>query len=329
MHAKLAATVLGAVIVVIVLVAAAVSGTVSTYLDGTGSTNTSQPSRAALDDIPSHYLALYRQAATSCPGLDWSILAAVGKIETDHGRSTLPGVHKGENEAHAGGPMQFLRSTFDSVVARHPIPPGGSNPPSRYNPHDAIHAAGFYICDALGTDGELRRALFAYNHSDDYVDAVLAQADTYRAAPAAHPGDIRLDWPPEQATVPDPTTSGRERITPRTHAVVRALQQRGLTGDGIVCFGRRPNPHSDHPQGRACDIFVDPHNPASVAEGWRIASWLIEHQARYATAYLIYQGRYWSASDPRWTTYRSTVYGCPNNANLTGCHYDHVHVSVF
>src|SRR5690606_8573548 len=76
------------------------------------------PSTEALTDIPPEMLVLYQQGAGSCPGLDWSVLAAIGKIETDHGRSTLPGVAAGENFAGAGGPMQFLAPTFDSVVAR-------------------------------------------------------------------------------------------------------------------------------------------------------------------------------------------------------------------
>jgi len=50
-------------------------------------------------DIPAPLLPLYRQAAASCPGLDWSVLAAIGKIESDHGRSSLPGVHSGGNAA--------------------------------------------------------------------------------------------------------------------------------------------------------------------------------------------------------------------------------------
>src|SRR5690349_5960237 len=70
------------------------------------------PSAAALADIPPGYLTLYTRAATVCPGLNWAVLAAIGKIETDHGRSTLPGVTSGENPAGAGGPMQFLRPSF-------------------------------------------------------------------------------------------------------------------------------------------------------------------------------------------------------------------------
>ena len=45
---------------------------------------------SALGDIPADRLALYQQAATVCPGFDWSILAAIGKIESDHGRSPCP-----------------------------------------------------------------------------------------------------------------------------------------------------------------------------------------------------------------------------------------------
>ena len=65
------------------------------------------PSAAARGDIPASYLRLYRRAAVRCPGLSWSVLAAVGKVESDHGRSRLPGVRSGWNAAGAAGPMQF------------------------------------------------------------------------------------------------------------------------------------------------------------------------------------------------------------------------------
>jgi cell wall-associated NlpC family hydrolase len=124
-------------------------------------------------------LALYQHAAGDCPGLDWSVLAAIGKIETDHGRSTAPGVHSGENFAGAGGPMQFLQPTFDSVLTRHRLPASGASPPSRYNPSDAVHAAAFYLCDS-GAPRDIRAAIFTYNHSDTYVNQVLTQAARYR-----------------------------------------------------------------------------------------------------------------------------------------------------
>ena len=138
-----------------------------------------QPSQEALADIPADYLTLYQEAAPVCPGLDWSILAAIGKIESDHGRSKLTGIAEGtENSAGARGPMQFLQSTFDSVVARHPLPPDGQNPPSPWDKHDAVYAAAYYLCDE-GASKDIRKALFAYNHADWYVKKVLAQAKQY------------------------------------------------------------------------------------------------------------------------------------------------------
>ncbi|MDE1674917.1 NlpC/P60 family protein [Nocardia gipuzkoensis] len=160
---------------------------------GTGST----PSTEAVQDIPAEMLVLYQAAAGDCPGLDWSVLAAIGKVETDHGRSTLPGVSSGENASGAGGPMQFLAPTFDSVISRHPLPAGGASPPSRYNPSDAIHAAAFYLCDS-GAPDDLRAAIWAYNHADWYVDQVLDQAARYRATDTSG-GDCQTASPPTPA----------------------------------------------------------------------------------------------------------------------------------
>ncbi|MFD8494864.1 NlpC/P60 family protein [Amycolatopsis sp. NPDC059657] len=142
--------------------------------------SSSRPSDTALADIPPDFLALYQLAAGVCPALDWSVLAAIGKIETNHGRLQAQGVWSGENPWGAGGVMQFLQPTWNRVVARHQIPPGGSNPPSRYNPHDAIYAAAFYLCDSGARDGrDLHAAIFAYNHAEWYVQQVLAQAKKY------------------------------------------------------------------------------------------------------------------------------------------------------
>lgn len=79
--------------------------------------------------------------------------------------------------------MQFLQPTFDSVIAEHPPPPGGSTPPSRYNPHDAIYTAAAYLCESGARDGrDLYGAIFTYNHAHWYVRKVLNQADVYNAA---------------------------------------------------------------------------------------------------------------------------------------------------
>src|SRR4029453_12470464 len=64
------------------------------------------PSSAAGADIPPGYLRLYRQAGARYR-IPWSGLAAIGKVESDHGRTRLPGVRSGSNWAGACGPMQL------------------------------------------------------------------------------------------------------------------------------------------------------------------------------------------------------------------------------
>jgi hypothetical protein len=68
--------------------------------------------------IPSAWVTLYQQAASNCPGLPWSVLAAVGTVETGSGQSSAPGVWSGANGAGAEGPMQFEPSIFTFVVPK-------------------------------------------------------------------------------------------------------------------------------------------------------------------------------------------------------------------
>ena len=103
--------------------------------------------------------------------MPWNLLAAINYVETDFGRSTLPGVHSGANYAGAMGPMQFLGSTWASSG----VDGNGDGRKSVYDPADVIPAAAGYL-KASGAPGDLRRAVFAYNHADWYVDEVLAEA---------------------------------------------------------------------------------------------------------------------------------------------------------
>ena len=140
------------------------------------------PSAAARADIPTGYLTLYRQAVRRCPGLSWAVLAAVGKVESDHGRSRLPGVRSGWNSAGAAGPMQFGIGTgrAGNAWARYGRDFDGDGHPSVYDPGDAIPAAARYLC-AHGGPRRLDRALYAYNRSWAYVATVKALAARYRA----------------------------------------------------------------------------------------------------------------------------------------------------
>ena len=140
------------------------------------------PSGAARADIPTGYFLLYRRAAGRCPGLSWSVLAAVGKVESDHGRSRLPGVRSGWNVAGAAGPMQFGIGTgrAGNAWARYGADFDGDTRANVYDAGDAIPAAARYLC-AAGAPRRLDRALYAYNHSWSYVAKVKAIAARYRA----------------------------------------------------------------------------------------------------------------------------------------------------
>jgi hypothetical protein len=65
-----------------------------------------RPTRVAVADVPAAYLRLYRQAGARYR-IPWPVLAAIGKVESDHGRARLPGVRSGSNWAGACGPMQL------------------------------------------------------------------------------------------------------------------------------------------------------------------------------------------------------------------------------
>jgi membrane-bound lytic murein transglycosylase B len=127
-------------------------------------------------------LQLYRQAAGRCPGLSWAVLAAIGKVESDHGRSRLPGVRSGWNAAGAAGPMQFGIGVgrAGNAWARYGADLDRDGRRSVYDPGDAIPAAARYLCTA-GAPHQLDRALYAYNHSWSYVAKVKAIAARYRA----------------------------------------------------------------------------------------------------------------------------------------------------
>ena len=137
---------------------------------------------AARAVIPIGYLRLYRKAAQRCPGLSWRVLAAVGKVESDHGRSSLPGVRSDWNQAGAAGPMQFGIGTgrAGNAWAHYGADFDRDGRASVYDPGDAIPAAARYLC-AAGAPRRLDRALYAYNHSWAYVAKVKAIAVRYRA----------------------------------------------------------------------------------------------------------------------------------------------------
>jgi membrane-bound lytic murein transglycosylase B len=171
----------------------------------------------AANGIPNVALNAYRVAAArmgtvmpSC-GIDWSLLAGIGRVESNHGRfagavlnpdgTSTPqirgpalngvqfayirdsdnGVWDGDAAYdRAVGPMQFIPTTWRAYA----IDADGTGTPDPFNINDAALAAAHYLCVAGGdlrTAAGQRRAILAYNHSDSYVAEVLALARAYAA----------------------------------------------------------------------------------------------------------------------------------------------------
>ena len=122
--------------------------------------------------VPPFLLSIY-QAAGIEYGVRWEVLAAINEIETDYGRNL------NVSSAGALGWMQFMPSTW-KMYGTDANKDGRKDP---YNPVDAIFAAARYL-NAAGYEQDVRRAIFAYNHADWYVDSVLLRARLIAGVPA-------------------------------------------------------------------------------------------------------------------------------------------------
>ena len=122
--------------------------------------------------VPTNWLNLFKQsAATYCPGLSWTVLAAIGEIESGDG------ANDGPSSAGALGPMQFLPSTWAMWGINGFGPPGK---PAIMNPLDAVPSAARMLCaSGAGSPATLSGAIFSYNHATWYVSEVLALAGEY------------------------------------------------------------------------------------------------------------------------------------------------------
>jgi cell wall-associated NlpC family hydrolase len=168
---RLALLAITACLLLPVLVLAAASNAIG------GGGGLAEPTATALADIPPEFLLLYQQAAIAY-GIPWPVLAGIGKVECDHGRSPNPACWQegAVNYAGAGGPMQFLAGTW----ARYGVDANGDGKADRWNPADAVFAAANYL-NASGAPADIPGAVFAYNHSQAYVDEVLRWASIYAA----------------------------------------------------------------------------------------------------------------------------------------------------
>ncbi|MBW3653236.1 MAG: lytic murein transglycosylase [Actinobacteria bacterium] len=128
--------------------------------------------------IPPFLLSIY-QAAGIQYGIRWEVLAAINEIETDYGRNL------NVSSAGAMGWMQFIPSSWKAFG----VDANSDGKKDPYNPVDAIFAAARYL-KAAGADTDLRKAIFAYNHADWYVDSVLMRARFIGGMPADLVGSL-------------------------------------------------------------------------------------------------------------------------------------------
>ncbi|MCO7219605.1 lytic transglycosylase domain-containing protein, partial [Klenkia sp. PcliD-1-E] len=205
-------------------------------------TPSSPASGLAASGIPTTALEAYRAAADAqgC-GIDWTLLAAIGRVESDHGRfggATLrtdgtsspkiigipldggPGVatitdtdggrYDGDTEHdRAVGPMQFIPGTW----ARYAADGDGDGVRDPFDIHDAAAAAADYLCTAggdLSTPAGQARAVLAYNRSQTYVDTVLGLAATYAGTevPQVPTPTAPPTVPPAAPPAPAPAPTG-------------------------------------------------------------------------------------------------------------------------
>ena len=220
-------------------------------IDISASPVTAAVADVAANDIPAAALMAYRRTETLLSDSDpqcklaWTLVAAIGRVESNHGRTggnTLdadgvarPGIFgipldgsnntatisdtdggkfdKDESWDRAVGPMQFIPGTWTSVA----IDSDNDGKSDPQNIVDASASAGVYLCagvDDLSTDKGARSAVHRYNHSDSYVNKVLAIAGQYADGTFTDPPSVLFAGPPTQtALVPMAPVEAEPEVT--------------------------------------------------------------------------------------------------------------------
>jgi membrane-bound lytic murein transglycosylase B len=195
--------------------------------------------------IPALTLRAYREAAAWAAGYDpgcrlsWTVLAGIGRIESNHGLfggaatrfspagavspritgppldgrgvAAIPDSDGGRWDGdtvwdRAVGPMQFIPGTWRSLGRDG----NGDQVADPNNLFDAAVSAAGYLCLSggdLSDPAQLRQAVYGYNHSWSYVDAVLGWAGLYQGGVAPGPPVPTGTAPPAPTTGPTSTTA--------------------------------------------------------------------------------------------------------------------------
>ena len=174
-----------------------------------------EPTELALNMIPSEFFPIY-QAAGKMYGVPWNLLAAQHKVETD-----FSGIADMTSYVGAIGHMQFMPLTWigwsypgGDLLGNASIPKeiltdpamiqkyggfgtdgNGDGVADPYNLEDAIFSAANYLAANGAADGNIEKAVFAYNHADWYVTKVLDYANTFASIGNDAVSVDGLTWP--------------------------------------------------------------------------------------------------------------------------------------
>ncbi len=240
---------------------------------------------ASAKAIPANYLP-WLQKATSRYRLGprgFSIVAAIHKIESDFGRSSLPGVRSGTNSAGAAGPGQFLAETW----AAYGVDADGDGIRDPYSVPDSVLATANYL-RASGAPADWPGAIFAYNHAGWYVEDVESEASKLGGRVVCTPNSTALPAGPAELRSAETLYQPRAfepipsrywigagapqvvdaRIWPNVVWVLRSFDLRVTAA--------RESGHQTHGDGTAVDLVPAPGKgwpetalAAAEALGWR------------------------------------------------------------
>lgn len=262
--------------------------------------------------IPPRIAGVYHAATQGrCPRLDWTLLAAVGQVESGHaaGRriaedgTVAPPVVGPPLDGSAGvrrivdtdggdldgdevwdravGPMQFVPGTWRRVG----VDASGDGLADPHNIEDAVHAAAAHLCE-LTAEASVERALRAYNDSGQYVERVLAMQRAYRglyaAADITEPGGSLLTHPNLLLTPQAAEDLRAGRVDQRVATLLSAMASQTEIGVSVITSGHDRHVAgtsriSNHACGRAVDIWQVGGEPVDRRNG--VARQIVEWAA--------------------------------------------------
>ena len=195
----------------------------------------------------------------------------------------------------------------------------------------AVQQSQFSGGTSPGYAGKLAQATAATDAlmiSGDLVVPVVAQPTAGCSGPGPGTGDAvpaAFTGPSDGATVPDPTGTGG-KLTPAAAAMYAAVNAAFPVRSASCWDAHLWNPTSDHPLGKACDIYYGPAgvfpSEAERQRGWDVANWIVANAAALNVKYVIWDGQFWQGS---WGPYSSGIYDV---TDPVGGHFDHLHIST-